>query len=74
MRTPDERDRKARAFALVRRRHTQDDAALTPEQRVAITDEMIQFWKTPNVPGDTRPTDEPMALWRELRPRLRGAR
>ena len=73
MRTPQERERRARAFALVRKRHTQDDAALTPEQRVAMTDEMLRFWKAPDVPGDTRATDEPMALWRALRPGKRGS-
>lgn len=75
MRTPEERDKRARAFALVRRRHTENDAALTPEERVAITDELIRFWKAPDLPaGNARPTDEPMALWREMRARLRGAR
>jgi hypothetical protein len=74
MATPEERERRASAFALVRRRHTQEDAALTPEQRLAITDELIRFWKAPDVPGESRPTDEPMTLWRELRRRLRGER
>ena len=74
MRTPEERDKRARAFALVRRRHTENDAALTPAERVALTDEMIRFWKAPDVPGKARPTDEPVALWREMRARLRGER
>lgn len=74
MRTAEEREKRARAFALVRRRHTQDDAALTPNERLAMTDELIRFWGAPNVPGTTRTTDEPMALWRDFRDRLRGMR
>lgn len=66
------RARRMRAFALVRRRHTREDASLTPEERLRFTDEMMKFWGAPQALDSARSTDEPMTLWRAMRARLRA--
>lgn len=74
MRTREERERRGRAFALVRQRHTREDAQLTPEERVALTDEMLRFWGSPSTPSEASSTDEPLSFLRDVRRRRRSAR
>jgi hypothetical protein len=85
MRTPEERERRARAFARVRRKRTREQASLTPEERLARADDLASLWEPPQATedgfvlrgrphsGNVRSTDEPIELWRAIRARLRGS-
>ena len=63
--------KRADRFARKRRNRTVQQAARTPLDRLASSDDLRSLWQPSNVPGTIRPTDEPIELWRAVRARQR---
>ncbi|MBI2375370.1 MAG: hypothetical protein HYV07_15350 [Deltaproteobacteria bacterium] len=65
-------ERRARAFAELRRRNNVADAARTPAERLADAEVLLRIALAAGVDQEPRGrTDEPQETWRRLRERSR---